>query len=150
MPPSSIGPRSEADRLRDERAADARLFRRNLVAAAFVFGVALLVYAAFSLRSFALPGEPAEALAGFSGVRPNLMERYLVWRGAVSAVLALAPSSCLVAAANLFHAVVSAYFTNSPLSMSTAPSSAASPASCILSMNPTLCARCILCFESSG
>ena len=108
MPSSSIGPRSEADRLRDERAADARLFRRNLVAAAFVFGVALLAYLAFSLRSFALPGEPAEALAGLSGARPNLMERYMVWRGAVSAVLAIAPSSCAVGAANLFHAVVSA------------------------------------------
>lgn len=107
-PSSSIGPRSEADRLRDERAADARLFRRNLVAAAFVFGVALLVYLAFSLRAFALPGEPAETLAGLSGARPNLMERYLVWRGAVSAVLALAPESCLVGAANLFHAAVSA------------------------------------------
>ena len=79
MPPNhAIGPRSEADRLLDERAADARLFRRNLVVAAFVFGATLLVYLAFSLRSFALPGEPAEALAGLSGARPNLMERYLV------------------------------------------------------------------------
>ena len=58
MPPSSaIGPRSEADRARDERAADARLFRRNLAVAGFVFGVSLLVYLAFSLRSFAVPGE---------------------------------------------------------------------------------------------
>ena len=109
MPPSSaIGPRSEADRVRDERAADSRLFRRNLVVAAIVFGAALLVYLAFSLRSFAIPGDAAEALAGLSGARPNLMERYMVWRGAVSAVLAIAPASCAVAAANLFSAVVSA------------------------------------------
>ncbi|MBQ6102205.1 MAG: tetratricopeptide repeat protein [Kiritimatiellae bacterium] len=107
-PSTAIGPRSEADRILEERAADARLFRRNLVAAAFVFGVALLVYLAFSLRSFALPGEPAEALAGLSGARPNLMERYAVWRHVVSGVVALAPSSCFVAAANLFHAAVSA------------------------------------------
>ena len=107
-PNTAIGPRSEADRLLDERAADARLFRRNLVVAAFVFGVSLLVYLAFSLRSFAVPGEAAEALAGLSGARPNLMDRHMVWRGAVSAVLAIAPASCAVAAANLFHAVVSA------------------------------------------
>jgi len=107
-PNTAIGPRSEADRLLEERAADARLFRRNLAVAAIVFGVSLLVYLAFSLRAFAIPGDAAEALAGLSGARPNLMDRNFVWRGAVSAVLALAPASCAVVASNLFHAVVSA------------------------------------------
>ena len=107
MQSSAIGPRSEEDRLLEERASDARLFRRNLLVAAVVFLAALAVYLLFSFRPFALPGEAADSLAGILGARPNLMERNMVWRHAVAAFASLAPASSAVAAANLFCALVS-------------------------------------------
>ena len=108
MQSSAIGPRSEEDRLLEERASDARLFRRHVLVALAVFLAAFAFYLVFSFRPFALPGEAAESLAGILGARPNLMERNMVWRHAVATFASLAPASSAVAAANLFCTLMSA------------------------------------------
>ena len=104
----AIGPRDERDLLLAERAADRRLFRRNLVFAGFVAAAVFAVYLLFSLRAFAVPGAPADWAAAFAGARPNLQQGAVVWRGLLGHVFALAPAAHATLVANAFSALVAA------------------------------------------
>ena len=75
--------------LEAERRTDATLFRRNLLVAVLVFGLAFAFFAKTVLARYAVPGQSADFVALATGLRVNFSFRFAVWRRLLAGFVAL-------------------------------------------------------------
>lgn len=94
--------------LEAERRTDATLFRRNLLVAVLVFGLAFAFFAKTVLARYAVPGQSADFVALATGLRVNFSFRFAVWRRLLAGFVALFPASSAAYAANLLCTFFSA------------------------------------------